>query len=165
MTESTAAPNAPDKQPIGTSANGPLRLTGGCHCGAVRFQAELSSKLAGSRCNCSICTKTSVISAMVKPSSFQLLSSPEQLGEYEWGGKISKRVFCKNCGVHCFGRGHLAELGGDYVSLNLNCLDGVDPNQLPVVHWDGRHDNWHAGPRSSPWPIFESADASAAART
>jgi hypothetical protein len=59
------------------------------------------------------------------------------------------------CGVHCFGRGHLVELGGDYVSVNLNCLDDVDPNQLSVVYWDGRHNNWIAGQRPAPWPISQ----------
>jgi hypothetical protein len=59
---------------------------------------------------------------------------------------------CKTCGITCFSRGHLAEVGGDYVSVNLDSLDDVDPADVKVVHWDGRHDNWHAGPRDTPWP-------------
>jgi hypothetical protein len=39
--------------------------------------------------------------------------------------------------------------------VNLNCLDDADPNALKVAHWDGRHDNWQAGPRDAPWPMFE----------
>ena len=61
--------------------------------------------------------------------------------------------FCKTCGVHCVARGHLAEMGGDYVSINLNTLDGIDPAKIKLVHWDGRHDNWEAGPRLTPWEI------------
>ncbi|SRR6266542_1100201 len=75
----------------------------------------------------------------------------------EWGAKISRRFFCKTCGIHCFARGHLAEVGGDYVSINLNCIDDLDPNELNVSYWDGRHNNWHAGPRSTPWPISASS--------
>ncbi len=63
--------------------------------------------------------------------------------------KIARRAFCKHCGVHCFGRGHLAQLGGDYVSVNFNALDDVDPSEVTVTHWDGGHDNWQAGPRST----------------
>jgi hypothetical protein len=125
---------------------------GGCHCGAVRFEVEIDPT-SGSRCNCSICTKVSQLGGMVKPDAFVLLSGKGSLSEYVWGGKISRRFFCSRCGIHCFGRGHLAELGGDYVSINLNALDDVDPRDVKVIHWDGRHDNWHAGPRDTPWPI------------
>jgi hypothetical protein len=128
------------------------RHSGGCHCGAVRFEATVDATQGG-RCNCSICTKVAQLGAMVKPEAFRLLSGTESIGQYVWGGKISTRHFCKHCGIHCFGTGHLAELGGDFVSINLNTLDDVDPSQVTVVNWDGRHDNWQAGPRSTPWPI------------
>jgi hypothetical protein len=126
--------------------------TGGCHCGAVRYEV-LVDPSSGSRCNCTICTKTAVLGGSVKPEAFALVSGGEHLSDYEWGYKVSRRFFCKHCGVHCFGRGHLKELGGDYVSVNFNTLDGYDPADAKVVYWDGRHDNWHAGPRSSPWPV------------
>jgi hypothetical protein len=140
-----------------TQENGPgksvaQKHSGGCHCGAVRFEVHVDAG-AGSRCNCSICTKTSVLGGSVKPEAFALLAGAEHLSEYVWGGKISRRFFCKHCGVHCFGRGHLKELGGDYVSVNFNTLDDYDPIDASVVYWDGRHDNWHAGPRTTPWPI------------
>jgi len=47
----------------------------------------------------------------------------------------------------------LPQLGGDYVSINLNALDEVDPRDVKVVYWDGRHDNWQAGPRDIAWPV------------
>jgi hypothetical protein len=73
---------------------------------------------------------------------------------YEWGGRVAQRYFCKTCGVHVFARGHLDVLGGDYASVNINCLDDVDPNRVSVGHWDGRHNNWQAGMASKPWPVF-----------
>jgi hypothetical protein len=131
---------------------------GGCHCGDVRFEVKVDLSTGASRCNCSICTKSSPVGRIVKPAAFKLLSSEAALGVYEWGHKIAKRFFCKRCGVYCFARGHLEQLGGDYVSVNVNCLDEVDPNALTVVHWDGRHDNWQAGPRATPWPIRAQAE-------
>jgi hypothetical protein len=125
---------------------------GSCHCGAVRFEVELAADFRGSRCNCSICTRTAVTSAIVKPDAFRLLTPEAELGSYAWGAKISTRLFCKHCGVHCFGRGHLAEVGGDYVAVNLNCLEELDANTVPVMYWDGRHNNWEAGPSDKPWP-------------
>jgi hypothetical protein len=126
---------------------------GGCHCGAVRFAFEADLAQPASRCNCTVCTKTAIAGRIVKPAAFELLAGEETLTSYQWGAKISTRFFCKRCGIHCFGRGFLAEVGGDYVSVNLNCVDGFDPGRAPAIYWDGRHDNWQAGPRPTPWPI------------
>ncbi len=89
----------------------------------------------------------------MKLADFKLTRGEESLSTYEWGGRISRRHFCKRCGVYCFAKGHLEVLGGDFVSVNLNCLDDADPNALKVGHFDGRHDNWRAGMRERPWPI------------
>jgi hypothetical protein len=126
---------------------------GSCHCGAVRFKLEADLSKGGSHCNCSICTKIAPTGHTAKPSAFTLVAGEDALSTYQWGSKMSTRYFCKHCGVHCFGRGHLEQLGGDFVSVNLNCLDGVDVSTLPINYWDGRHNNWSAGTRSTPWPI------------
>jgi hypothetical protein len=131
----------------------PLKTySGGCHCGAVRFEAELDAS-AGTMCNCSICTKLATIGAIVKPAAFQLVSGEADLSTYEWGHRVGHRKFCKHCGVHCFAPGHLDVLGGDYVSVNLNCLDDFDLSRVKLGYWDGRHDNWQGGMRDTPWPV------------
>lgn len=130
---------------------------GGCHCGAVRFEVALEPGFKGSRCNCSICSKTAITGAIVKPAAFRLLAGEESLSGYEWGAKVATRYFCKHCGIQCYGAGHLAEVGGDFVSINLNTIDELDVSLLDIVHWDGRHDNWGAGPRSTPWPLLAQA--------
>jgi hypothetical protein len=126
---------------------------GSCHCGAVQFRVTADLGKGAGRCNCSICTKVAQLGGIVKPAAFELLSSEENLSSYEWGGRTSQRYFCKRCGIHCFARGNLAVLGGAYVSVNYNCLDGVELGDLPVIYWDGRHNNWAAGPRPTPWAI------------
>lgn len=133
---------------------GSQKHPGSCHCQAVRFEVALEPTAKGSRCNCSICTKLDLLSGIVKPDAFTLLTGEEHLSSYEWGGRTAKRYFCKHCGAHCFGRGYLVEVGGDYVSVNLNCVDDIEVKDVPAVYWDGRHNNWHAGPRDTPWPIF-----------
>jgi hypothetical protein len=133
------------------------KYVGTCHCGAVRFEVELAPDARVSRCNCTICRRTGVAGTMVKPSAFRLLAGEEALSSYEWGGRIAKRFFCKSCGVQCFAPGHLAELGGDYVSVNVNCIDDLEIDEAKVVYWDGRHNNWQAGPRNHPWPVHASA--------
>jgi hypothetical protein len=140
-------------------SNPPFRAThqGGCHCGAVRFEVALPPDFKGSRCNCSICAKTAATGAIVKPEAFRILTGQDALSGYQWGAKISTRHFCKHCGIQCFGAGHLEQIGGDFVSVNLNALDEFDVSLLEIIYWDGRHDNWMDGPRSTPWPVLRQA--------
>jgi len=126
--------------------------TGGCHCGAVKYEAELDAA-KGSRCNCTICTKTMSTNAMTKPELLRVTKGEDALSIYEWGAKISKRFFCKFCGIHVFGRGFLEEIGGAYASINLNTLDDIEPTSVKLQYWDGRHDNWQAGPRAEPFQL------------
>ena len=136
-------------------ATGPKLHAGGCHCGAVRYQVTLDAS-QGTRCNCSICNKVSQLGAIVKPDAFELTAGRDSITEYAFG-PVSCRSFCKHCGIHCFGAGDLPELGGAFVSINLNTLDDVDPLDVKVIYWDGRHNNWQAGPRETPWRIDEGA--------
>ena len=130
-----------------------------CHCGAVTFTVVIDAS-NGTRCNCTICTKLAIVGGRAKLGTLQVVGA-SNLASYEFGGKVAKRYFCRSCGVHLYGAGHLAELGGDFLSINLNALDDIDPNLLPLGHWDGRHDNWHAGLREQPWPIFAGTSAAA----
>jgi hypothetical protein len=72
-----------------------------------------------------------------------------RLSDYQFGSNSMHHLFCRHCGVRSFGRGHLEVLGGDFFSVNLACLDGVEPQELidaPLRFADGRHDNWGASP-------------------
>lgn len=124
--------------------------TGSCHCGAVRFAAEVDIAV-GNRCNCRPCTKYGATTSIVKPAAFTLLS--DETAMFGHGNEYGQRMFCRTCGVFCFSRGHLEQVGGDYVSVNLHCIDGIDPATMTLAYWDGRHDNWQAGTRPTPWPV------------
>lgn len=122
---------------------------GGCHCGAVRFEADIDLSAGTFKCNCSICTKVRNWLTMVKPDAFRLLTDEAALGDYQFGTMNIHHTFCRQCGVHSFGWGNLQDMGGKIYAVNVNCLDDAEPDELvnaPVTYFDGRNDNWEEPP-------------------
>jgi hypothetical protein len=119
---------------------------GSCHCGKVRFEADLDLSLDSMKCNCSICAKSRNWGVNVKPDAFRLLAGRDDLIDYQFRPESTiHHPFCKHCGVRTFGEGYIAEMGGDFVSIKLATLDDVTPEALlsgPVTYCDGRANNW-----------------------
>jgi len=132
-----------------------MKHKGSCHCGAVQFEATIDAT-KGTRCNCTICTKLNPLGAITKPELVTVTKGESELSSFG-RSEAGRRYFCKHCGVYLYSKGHLAELGGDYASVNLQTLDDVEIDDIAVMHWDGRHDNWQAGPRAEPYPRFAKA--------
>ena len=123
--------------------------TGSCHCSAVRFEANIDMSLGTNKCNCSICTKMRNWNAIIKPNAFRLLSGEHDLSDYQFASKVGHHLFCRHCGVRSFSRGHVKEIGGDYVAVQLAALDNAGPLELvkaSVRFADGRNNSWHAPP-------------------
>mgnify|MGYP006383018861 CR=1 FL=1 len=115
---------------------------GSCHCGAVRFEADVDLSQPTYRCNCSICRRTRFWPTVVKPEGFRLLSGEEALTQYLFNTKKNHHYFCKHCGVRAFGVGTDTPIGVMY-GVNLGCLEDVSEEELsriPITYIDGRSD-------------------------
>lgn len=124
---------------------------GSCHCGAIRFEADIDLAQGTVKCNCSICTKMRFWPAIVSSASFRLLAGQGDLATYRFGTQANGHPFCRHCGVHAFGTGSSPRWGNFY-AVSLACLDNVTADELanaPITYLDGRHDNWHTPPRET----------------
>ncbi|MDZ5637016.1 GFA family protein [Janthinobacterium sp. GMG1] len=91
---------------------------GSCHCGAVRFAAEIDLAAPSLRCNCSFCLKVRCWASHVPPSAFRLLSGEADLSEYRFGAGRERHYFCRHCGVRPFGRGDTPR-SGPFVGISV----------------------------------------------
>ena len=126
---------------------------GSCHCGRVKFEADIDLAAGTAKCNCTFCTKARLWGVMIKPAAFRLKSGEKDLQDYQASGQGPvHHLFCRHCGVRPFERGFVKEMGGDCVSVNVACLDNLDLDELavaPVTYMDGRNNQWMQRPNDT----------------
>jgi len=126
---------------------------GSCHCGAVRFEADIDLSQGTIRCNCTLCTKQRNWAAIVPGSAFRLLQGEDALSEYRCNTRTEQHFFCAACGVRPFGKG-ASKRWGPYVAVSVACLDDLTEDDLaavPIAYLDGRNDNWETPLPFSAW--------------
>jgi hypothetical protein len=109
-----------------------LPLTGGCGCGAVRYEID-QPLLSASYCHCTRCQRrtgtAASANARVAPGAFRIVSGEEQLRAWTPDGGFGK-FFCGRCGSALFSRD---PSDADSVGVRLGSLD-ADPGIRPQWH-------------------------------
>lgn len=105
-----------------------MAISGGCLCGAVRFEIKADAPLAVRRCWCRVCQYLGAgggtVNALVRKQDVTV-SGP--LADYVCkadSGATMHRRFCERCGTPMFGE---AEERPDQIFVRVGALD--DPNR------------------------------------
>ena len=114
-----------------------MKVQGGCHCKAVRFEAEVPTAVEVLDCNCSICAKTGFRHLIVPHEDFRLISGEASLTSYRFGTGAANHLFCRRCGVKSF---YQPRSHPEAWSVNFNALDDASGLAVTSTPFDGR--NW-----------------------
>lgn len=120
-----------------------MRVSGGCHCGEVRFEIEIEPPVSLLDCNCSICAKSGLLHLIVPHDRFQLLQGQASLSSYRFGSGAADHLFCKTCGIKSF---YQPRSHPEAWSVNFRCLDpghGLEPTvrQFDGLNWENAREN------------------------
>ena len=118
-----------------------MRVEGGCHCKAVRFEAEVPREVEILDCNCSICARTGFRHLIVPHGDFRLIAGGAALTSYRFGTGAANHLFCRTCGVKSF---YQPRSHPEAWSVNLNALDDVSSLSITFRAFDGRNWDWAA---------------------
>ncbi|HZU82090.1 MAG TPA: GFA family protein [Polyangiaceae bacterium] len=123
---------------------------GSCHCGQVRYEADIDLTRGTGKCNCTFCMKARAWSVHVKPEAFRLVSDKDALVSYHKHPQAPVKWSCKTCSIRTHATGDAPWMGGAFVSVFVNTLDDATAEELadaPVRYSDGLHDNWMNPPK------------------
>jgi hypothetical protein len=109
-------------------------LKGSCHCQAVQF--EIDSTLPElTTCDCSICRRKNALMVKVPESAMRIISGEEKLTTYTFHTHTAQHYFCSVCGIYPF---HRKRVTPDHYGVNVNCLDGFNPEGITIRATDGK---------------------------
>ncbi|AEH13736.1 GFA family protein [Shewanella baltica] len=103
-------------------------FNGSCHCGAVRFEI-MSDFPELTTCDCSICRRKNALMVKVHQSQFKLLEGADSLTRYQFHTCTAQHYFCNVCGIYPF---HRKRVTPDFFGINVFCLEGFEPSDIPV---------------------------------
>jgi hypothetical protein len=115
-----------------------VRITGGCHCGLVQFEAFVpEGPVEVLDCDCSICSMTGYLHLIVPEQKFRLIEGRRDTTTYRFGSGKARHIFCSQCGIKSF---YKPRSHPDGISINLRCLDEGHGLYVRIRPFNGR--NW-----------------------
>jgi hypothetical protein len=116
------------------------QITGGCHCGGVRFRCTLPScEVELLDCNCLMCRRSGYLHLTFPHADFELLTPRAAITSYRFGTGAAEHLFCATCGVKSF---YQPRSHAHAWSVNYRCLEDGHDLTPTVIPFDGR--NWES---------------------
>ena len=107
------------------------RVTGGCHCGAVRFEADLVDGFATiRRCTCSLCRMRGAVAVSAALAGVRITRGAGALTRYRFNTGTAEHYFCSVCGIYTH---HQRRSNPNEYGVNVACLDGMSPFDFATV--------------------------------
>ena len=108
-----------------------MKIEGSCHCGAIKYEAELDAKSVGI-CHCTDCQRLSASASRtfgtVQAGDFRLLEgSPKVYLKKGDSGNTREQAFCGNCGSGLYS----ASPGDEPKARNIRMGTVAQRDQLP----------------------------------
>jgi hypothetical protein len=104
-------------------------VSGGCHCGNISLDIELSNECASYHpraCDCDFCRKHGAAYISDPQGSLQLrIEDERQVGRYRQGNELADMILCTRCGV-LIGALYRSESEGRlYATVNVRVISGL----------------------------------------
>lgn len=125
--------------------------TGGCQCGALRYEVDLSQVQTLYCCHCRECQKQSSsgfgMSMVVPSAAFRLVAgAPQGWSRQADSGRQVEGFHCPACGSRVF---HSSSRGGGFTNVRAGSLDDTS-GLRPVGHlWTDSKQDWLVLPADS----------------
>ena len=112
-------------------SNTPTTMKASCHCGAVRFTAELVDGLnTARRCTCSLCRMRGAVVVSAVLGGVRVEEGEDKLSSYRFNTGTAQHFFCSICGIYTH---HQRRSNPNEYGVNVACLEGVSPFDFKAV--------------------------------
>jgi hypothetical protein len=127
-----------------------MKIDGGCHCGEIRYQAEVDPEKV-EICHCTDCqTLSGAAYRTVVPAlegTFKLLSGqPKVYVKTAENGSQRAQVFCPNCGTPIYSAA--VGSGSSFIGIRVGTVRQRDDLQPKAQYWHRSAQSWAMDIRS-----------------
>ena len=119
-----------------------MRITGGCLCGAVRFEST-AAPLITRVCWCRLCqylgAGSGTVNACFPSESFTVHGATHDYSNIADSGNVMHRHFCPTCGTPLFSS---AEVRPQFVFVRAGTLDDPEVATPAMTIWTAQAPSW-----------------------
>lgn len=121
-----------------------MRITGGCLCGAIRFELS-TDPLLGIACHCRACQyiaggSPAVVAAFPRAALTITRGVPRTYWSAADSGANTGRSFCEICGTPLFAEN---DRNDDFIAIKVGSLDDSSAFRVQMDVWRCAAQSWH----------------------